>query len=177
MKAGTTASGVFVGRSGKPMAKVRLALGEVARDDQVLYSKIKLPPAVPIAVTDANGQFQFRDFVPGAYTIVYQLPGATSLLPAEISIRSLAAETRSLVPLLRDMEIGKTGEPYRNRPWGANFILMQGHTFYLLPGASMKPWNATARWRQNAHVEIRRGLIWMEKFADKGQIKLEAWSF
>lgn len=169
-------TGVFVGRSGKPMAKTRLTLGEVVGDTEILHAKIKLPPAIPSAATDANGRFQFAGVPPGEYTIVYSLAGASALLPNEMSIRGLSAVTRSIMPLLRSMEIGKTGEPYKERPWGGAFALLKGHTFYL-EGANMKIWNATLRSHQGPHLEVRRGVIWMETLADKTQLKLEAWSF
>jgi hypothetical protein len=176
-KAGATASGVFLGRSGKPMAKARLTLGEFAGDGVILYAKIKFPATTITAVTDASGHFQFQGFTPGTYTIVYQLEGGSSLLPAEINIRDLLAVAKSILPELRDTEIGKSGEPYKERPWGPSMTLLRGHTLYL-QGPNMKVWNATARARQQgAHFEIRRGVIWMQDLTDKSQIKLDAWSF
>lgn len=170
-----TAEGVFVGRSGKPMVKARLFLGEVAGDEDSPYAKVKLPARLPSAVTDEQGRFQFKGFPPGKYTIVYQPAGASGLLPTEINIKALAAVDRSMAPGLRGIELGKN-EPLAERAWGA-FALLKGHTF-MADNQFMKLWNATAR--RNPHgplVEIRRGVIWMQPLGDKSQIKLEAWSF
>jgi len=42
----------------------------------------------------------------------------------------------------------------------------------------MKIWNATVRRGQNGpYMEIRRGLIWLQRFEDGSQIRFEAWSF
>jgi hypothetical protein len=170
-----TAEGVFVGRSGKPMAKARLFLGEVTGDEDSLYAKVKLPARLPSAVADEQGRFQFKGFPPGKYTIVYQPAGASGLLPAEFNIKALVAVDKSMAPGLRGMELGKN-EPLADRAWGV-FTLLKGHTF-MADGQFMKIWNATAR--RNPHgpfVEIRRGLIWMQPLGDKSQLKLEAWSF
>jgi len=175
-KTAASASGVFVGRSGKPMAKVQLVMGEVAGDEEVLYAKIKLPANLPSALTDGQGRFQLTGFAPGRYTIVYQSAGAAGILPSEINIKPLLAVTRSTLPLMRNVEIGNTGEPLPERLWGRTFTLLKGHTFYS-QGADMKIWNATARLGKQAYVEIRKGVIWQESFADKSQIKLEAWSY
>lgn len=175
-KQGASASGVFVCRSGKPMAKARLFMGEVMGDEEVLYAKIKLPDSLPSALTDDQGRFQLTGFPPGQYTIVYQPSGITGLLPAEINIKPFLAVTRSTLPMMRNFEIGSTGEPLAERLWGRTFTLLKGHTFYS-QGADMKVWNATARLGKQAYMEIRKGVIWHESFADKSQIKLEAWSY
>jgi len=170
------ATGIFVGRSGKPMAKARVILGEVVGDQEVTYAKIKLPPTLPSATTDEQGRFQFKGFVPGEYTIVYQPAGTPPVVPAEINIRAFLAVTKSIAPLLRGFELGKT-EPYPERPWGKEFTLLKGHTFYS-EGPNMKIWNATVRRGQSGpYMEIRRGLIWLQRLADGSQIKFEAWSF
>ena len=57
-KQGATASGVFVCRGGKSMAKARLFMGEVVRDEEVLFAKIKLTASLPTALTDDQGRFQ-----------------------------------------------------------------------------------------------------------------------
>jgi hypothetical protein len=174
-KAGAIAAGVFVGRSGKPMAKARLYLGEILGDQDVTYAKIK-PLALPAATCDDQGRFQFKDFPPGEYTIVYQPTGAAAVLPTEISIKPFFAVTRSLVPELRDFELGKT-EPYPDRAWGRYFTLLKGHTFFS-EGPNMKIWNATVRrGPQGPQVEIRRGLIWLQRLDNKSQIKFDAWSY
>jgi hypothetical protein len=176
-KSGATASGVFVGRSGKPMAKARLIVGEVVSDEELLYAKIKLPSNLPAALTDDKGQFQLTGFPPGRYTIVYQLAGATTIPPAEINIKALSAVTRSILPFMVKTEIGTSGEPFAQRVWGRTFTLLKGHTFYS-EGANMRIWNATARLsQQGPYLEIRKGVIWLVQLNDKSQFKLEAWSY
>jgi hypothetical protein len=42
----------------------------------------------------------------------------------------------------------------------------------------MKVWNATVRRGQlGPFLELRRGLVWLQDFDDKSEIKFEAWSF
>ena len=60
-KPGTAASGVFLGKSGKPMAGARLILCHALEDQ----AKIRLLPNVPTATADAQGRFSFRGFDPG----------------------------------------------------------------------------------------------------------------
>lgn len=175
-KGSATASGVFLGRSGKPMAKARLFLGEIAGDQEVLYAKVKLPTTLPSATADDQGRFQFKGFPPGEYTIVYLPAGAPPVVPAEINIKAFLAVTKSIAPLLRNFELGKS-EPYPERPWGREFTLMKGHTF-MSEGPTMKIWNATVRRGQSGpYLEIRRGLIWLQKLEDGSQIRFEAWSY
>lgn len=175
-KGSATASGVFHGRSGKPMARARLFLGEIVGDQEVLYAKVKLPTTLPSATADDQGRFQFKGFPPGEYTIVYLPAGAPPVVPAEIHIRAFLAVTKSIAPLLRNFELGKS-EPYPERPWGREFTLMKGHTF-MSEGPTMKIWNATVRRGQNGpYMEIRRGLIWLQKLEDGSQIRFETWSF
>lgn len=170
------AGGVFVGRSGKPMAKARLVLGELIGDDQVTHAKIKLLDEVSTAVADDEGRFQFKGFTPGTYAILYLPSGAGGMLPVEISIRPFLASTKSITPLLRRVEIGKS-RPYAQRKWGRRFTLLKGHTFFS-EGETMKIWNATARWGQGGpYVEIRRGLLRTDELDDNSEIKLEAWSY
>ena len=170
------AAGTFMGRSGKPMAKARLVLGAVAADGQWRYATVKIVNNVAAAVTDAKGRFQFKGVVPGTYTLLYHPTGATMLLPAQISIRGLSAEDRSILPMMRDVEVGKSFEPLAERACGQTFTLLKGHTFWSL-GANMKIWNATVRWRQGPRMEMRKGVIWQERFDGKAEIKLEAWSY
>lgn len=175
-KASATANGVFVGRSGKPMAKARVILGQVVGDQEVTYAKIKLPPSLPSATTDDQGRFQFKGFPPGEYTIVYVPAGTPPVVPAEISIKAFLAVTKSIAPLLRGFELG-TREPYPERPWGQTFTLMKGHTFWS-EGPTMKIWNATVRrGTSGPYLEIRRGLIWLQRLQDGSQIRFEAWSY
>ena len=176
-KAGAPASGVFIGRSGKPMASTRMILAEVVGDQEVIYAKIKLAVNPPIAVTDEKGQFQFTGFTPGMYAVLYSPASASKVLPAEINIKALAAVTKSPVPLLRDTQIGDTGTPYPDRLWGRTFTLLKGHTFFA-EGANMKIWNATARWGpQGPFMEVRKGIIVQQQFPDQRPIKLVAWSY
>ena len=174
-KSGTVAGGVFVGRSGKPMAKARLVLGEILGDQEVTYAKVKLLTGLPPSICDDQGRFQLKGFPPGEYTIVYQ-PGGAGAVPAEINIKPFLGVTRSLTPELRGYELGKN-EPYPERIWGREFTLLKGHTFYS-EGANMKIWNATVRrGPQGPYVEIRRGLIWQQRIDNNVQIKIEAWSY
>ena len=176
-KAGVTARGVFVGRSGKPMAKTRMILAEVAGDQEVIYAKIKLAVNPPITITDDKGQFQFAGVTPGLYCALYQPSTASKVLPAEINIKALAAVAKSPFPLLHDVQLGDTGTPNPERVWGRTFTLLKGHTFFL-QGQYMKIWNATARWgAQGPYVEVRKGMIVQEQFNDKNQTKLVAWSY
>lgn len=175
-KGTATASGVFVGRNGKPMVKARIFMGEIAGDQEVLYAKVKLPTTLPSATTDEQGRFQLKGFLPGEYTLVYLPAGAPPVMPAEINIKAFLAVTKSIAPLLRNFELGKN-EPYPERPWGREFTLLKGHTF-MSEGPTMKIWNATVRRGQNGpYMEIRRGLIWLQRFEDGSQIRFEAWSF
>jgi hypothetical protein len=171
----TMATGTFVGRSGKPMAGARIMLGKVLKDQDVLYAQLKIVDGAA-AVVDAKGHFQLKGFTPGSYALVYQPAGASNVLPVEISIRALIAETNSPMPLLRNVEIGN-GESYPERIWGKQFVLLKGHTFLSL-GANMKIWNATVRRIPSGpQLEIRRRIIWMEKLADNSEIKFNAWSY
>ena len=173
-KIDTSASGVFVGRSGKPMANARLFLGKIVDGQDVLQADVKLG-GLPISHTDAKGQFQFTGFTPGAYTILYSPAGGPSIAPAEFSIRALTAVDKSILPLMKNVEIGAS-TPLDPAKWGV-FTLMKGHTFWA-QGPEMKVWNATMR-RGTAgpYLEVRKGLIWHADFSDKGQIKMDAWSF
>ncbi len=176
-KAGATASGVFTGRSGKPMAKMRLILAEVTGDQEVIYAKIKLAENPPTAITDDKGQFQFTGLTPGTYAVLYAPVSASKVLPAEINIKALAAFAKSPLPMLRNTQIGDTGPPNPDRLWGRTFTLLKGHTFYA-EGANMKIWNATARsGAQGPYMEIRRGVIVEQRFPDTSPIKLVAWSY
>ena len=176
-KSGAPASGVFSGRSGKPMATMRLILAEVTGDQELTYAKIKLAVSPPTAVTDDKGQFQFTGVAPGMYAVLFAPASGSKTLPAEISIKALAAVARSPMPLLRDVQIGDTGPPNPDRLWGKTFTLLKGHTFYA-EGANMKIWNATVRWGpQGPYMEMRRGVIFQQQFPNQGPIKLVAWSY
>ncbi len=171
-KPATTASGVFLGKSGKPMAGARLILCQVFEDK----GKIRPVPSLPAATTDKSGQFALRGFPPGTYTLIYALAGSSPEVPAEIDTTALEASDKSTMPLMGRIELG-TDKPYPQRMWGKQFTLMKGHTFWS-SGEYMKIWNATARrgW-QGPYVELRRGRVWVQDFADKSQIKFEAWSY
>ncbi|MEK7406392.1 MAG: carboxypeptidase-like regulatory domain-containing protein [Acidobacteriota bacterium] len=175
-KPSATATGVFVGRSGKPMAKARVILGQVAGDQDTTQARIKLPASAPSATTDDQGRFEFKGFTPGEYTIVYTPSGATAIFPAEISVKAFQIVVKSIAPLLRGVELGK-GLPFDEREWGRYFILLKGHTFWG-QGPEMKIWNATARWGKNGpYMELRRGFLWLQKIDDKTAIKFDAWSY
>ncbi|MGO9241726.1 MAG: carboxypeptidase-like regulatory domain-containing protein [Bryobacteraceae bacterium] len=171
-KPATTASGVFLGKSGKPMAGARLILCQVFED------KGKLRPVsdVPAVTTDKTGQFTLRGFPPGTYTLIYMLAGSSPEVPPEIDTTALEATDKSPMPLMGRMELG-TDKPYPPRMWGKQFTLMKGHTF-MSTGQTMKIWDATVRrgW-QGPYVELRQSRIWLQDFKDKSQIKFEAWSF
>jgi len=173
-KIDTSASGVLVGRSGKPMANARLFLGKIEDDQQVLQANVKLG-GLPISRTDAQGQFKFTGFTPGAYTILYYPAGGPSIVSTQISIKALLAVDSSILPLMKGVEIGTT-TPLDEKKWGV-FTLLKGHTFWG-DGPKMKVWNATLR-RGSAgpYLEVRKGVIWQADFSDKGRIKMDAWSF
>ncbi len=170
-KPGTTANGVFVGKSGKPMAGARLILCQAPGE----YSKIKLLRNVPTATADAAGKFTLRGFDAGRWTLIYLPAGVDAAITNEIDVSALEAVDKSMTPLLVRVELG-ADKPYEPRPWGG-FTLMKGHTFWSM-GAQMKVWNATVRRGQRGpFLEVRRGNIWAQDFKDNGQIKLEAWSY
>lgn len=171
-KPATTASGVFLGKSGKPMAGARLILCEVLED----RGKLKPVPGLAAATTDKTGQFTLRGFNRGTYTLIYLPAGSTAEIPSEIDTTALEATDKSPMPLLGRVELG-TDKPYPPRMWGKQFTLMKGHTFFST-GEYMKIWNATARrgW-QGPYLELRRGRVWLQDLADKSQIKFEAWSY
>ena len=174
--AAVTASGVFTGRSGKPMSKVKLYLGQVVGDQIEKYSRIKLPPSISAVTSGEHGQFQFKGFPPGEYTIVYQPAGSNVLVPTELGIRSLMAVGESMAPLLRGQEFGSTSS-LAERTWGDQYSLLKGHTFYLR-GPGMQIWNATVRrGPRGPYLEIRKGLIWIQRLEDNAEIKFSAWSY
>ncbi|MGA2268595.1 MAG: carboxypeptidase-like regulatory domain-containing protein [Bryobacteraceae bacterium] len=170
-KPATTANGVFLGKSGNPMAGARLILCQAIEDQ----GKIKLLSNVPTATADSQGRFTFRGFTPGRWTIIYLPAGVDVAISNEIDISALEAVDKSITPLLVRAELG-TGKPYDPRPWGP-FTLMKGHTFWSM-GAQMKVWNASVRRGQRGpFLELRRGAVWLQNFDDKSEIKFEAWSF
>jgi len=176
-KPAVTTAGVFMGRSGKPMANARLVLGEIESEEEWPFARIKLVNSVSAAVVDEKGRFQFKGLTPGRYTIVYHLTGAAMVIPRVISIKGLSGEEKSILPGMRGVEIGKSFQPLAERAWGQTITLLKGHTFWSM-GAYMKIWNATVRWqKQGPYMEMRKGVIWQEQFDDKSQIKLEAWSY
>ena len=176
-KPAVTSAGVFMGRSGKPMANARLVLGEIEGEEEWPFARIKLVNSVSAAVVDEKGRFQFKGLTPGRYTIVYHLTGAPMVVPRVISIKGLSGEEKSILPGMRSVEVGKSFQPLAERAWGQTFTLLKGHTFWAM-GAYMKIWNATVRWqKQGPYMEMRKGVIWQEQFDDKSQIKLEAWSY
>jgi hypothetical protein len=174
-KPGTIASGVFVGRSGTPMAGARLMLCDVVEDQDSFRGKARLLSNVPIATADKTGRFEFRGFAPGRYTIIYLPAGVEAAVPSTITISPLEAFDKSIAPLLRNFELG-TSTAYPPRPWGP-FTLLKGHTLYST-GPQMRVWNATARYgQQGPFLEMRRGVIWLQELADKSEFKFDAWSY
>ncbi len=175
-KPATTAGGVFLGRSGKPMTGARLILCDTREDQDSFHGKIRLLPDVPTATADKQGRFDFRGFTPGRYTIIYLPAGVQTAVPNEINAGALEAVDKSIAPLLVRFELG-TSKAYDPRPWGPQFTLLKGHTLWSL-GAKMKVWNATVRrGQQGPFLELRRGSIWLHDLADKREIKFDAWSF
>ena len=171
-KLATTASGVFLGKSGKPMAGARLILCEALEDQ----GKIRLLPNVPTATADQAGRFTLKGFKPGRYTVIYLPTGVNAAIPNEIDLSPLEAVDKNPLPLLNRVELGRD-KPNEPKPWSRQFTLMKGHTFWAT-GQYMKIWNATVRrGPQGPFLELRRGVIWLQDFEDKGQIKLEAWSY
>jgi hypothetical protein len=168
----TTASGTFLGRSGKPMAGARLILADAPYDG----GKVKILPDVPTVTTDQAGKFTFRGFSPGSWTVIYLPAGVEAAISNEIDISALEAMDTNPLPLLVKVELG-TSKPAEPRTWTKQFTLLKGHTFWSL-GKQMRIWNATARRNpQGPFFEIRRGRILTQPFDDKAQIKLDAWSF
>lgn len=171
-KPATAASGVFLGRSGKPMAGARLILCQAVEDQ----GKIRLLPNVPTAIADKVGRFGFHNFDPGRWTIIYLPAGVDAGIPNEIDIAALEAVDKSLAPLLVKYELGTT-QAYEPRRWGPQFTLLKGHTFWSM-GAQMKIWNATVRrGQQGPFLELRHGRVWLQDLDDKTEIKFDAWSF
>ena len=168
----TSASGVFLGKSGKPMAGARLILCEALEDQ----AKIRLLPDVPTATADPTGRFTIKGFKPGRYTIIYLPSGVNAAIPNEIDLSPLEAVDKSPLPLLNRVEIG-TDKPYDAKPWTKQFTLMKGHTFMSM-GQNMKIWNATVRRGPTGpFLELRKSAIWLANFDDKGEIKFQAWSY
>ncbi|MBI3665233.1 MAG: hypothetical protein HY236_03245 [Acidobacteria bacterium] len=179
---GATVSGVFMGRSGKPMGKSRLFLGVVEKDEETLFAGIRLGKKPPSALTDDSGNFQFTGITPGKYVILYEPPPNAQVVPPEqFDIKKLQAVIPSFLPMLKNLEVGKTGPPFPNRPWGGReFLVLKGHTLKTVEmgGSFMKIWNATVRrGLSGPYVEMRNGVVEQHDLADKGQIKLEAWSY
>lgn len=168
----TSADGVFLGRSGKPMAGARLILCEARTD----VAKIRILAGVPTATVDPQGRFTLKNFEPGRWTLIYLPAGYRAAIPNEIDYSALDAVDKNPLPLLVRVELGKD-KPYEARRWTSQFTLLKGHTFWSL-GANMKIWNATVRrGPQGPFMELRRGRLWLENFEDKCQVKFDAWSY
>ena len=173
--AAATATGTFVGHAGKPMAGAQIMLATVAGDQDFEYARIRIIPGVQ-AVTDAQGRFELKGFQPGNYLWVYQPSASAAVMRADADIKALSAVEKSIVPLLKNYEIGKD-KPFPDRTRGRQFTLLKGHTLYS-QGEFMKIWNATARRNPGGpYIEVRRGSIWIENLGDKSQLKLDAWSY
>jgi hypothetical protein len=174
-KPGSTASGVFVGRSGTPMTGARLILCSVHENRDSFRGVLRLLADVPTATADKTGRFEFRGFAPGRFCIIYLPSGVQAVMPNEIAINTLEGIDKSIAPLLRNYELGKS-KPYGERPW-AEFTLLKGHTLWSM-GDTMKLWNASVRrGKQGPFLEVRRGVVVLTELADKSEIKFDAWSF
>jgi len=112
-KPATSVTGVLMGRSGKPMANAHLFMGTVAGDQEDVEAKIVLS-GLPLAQTDAQGRFKLTGFAPERYTIVYYPAGGSSIAPTQFPIKTLSAVAPSILPLMKDVEIG-TSEPLAQR--------------------------------------------------------------
>ena len=171
-KPATTASGVFLGKSGTPMAGARVILCEALEDRGL----IKLLPNVPTATTDAAGRFTLRSFDPGRYTMIYLPAGVNAAIPNEIDLSALEAADKSPLPLMNRVEL-LADKPNESRPWSRQCTLMPGHSFWAM-GQYRKVWNATVRrGPQGPFLELRRGAIWLQNVNDKSEVKLEGWSY
>ena len=174
-KSAISATGVLTGRSGKPMANARLFMGMVEGDQDEEEAKVVLS-GLPFAQSDAHGRFQTTGFAPGRYTILYYPTGGPSVAPAQFTIKSLSAVAPSILPLMKNVEIGISA-PLEQRNWGNAFTLLKGHRFWG-QGSHMKIWNATVRRGPTGpYLEIRKGRVWQAAFTDKVEIKMDAWSF
>ena len=173
-----TVSGTVKGRSGKPLAKAWVCLGEL--EQSVIEGKdVKLKLTQLTGVTDDDGRFQIEDVPAGTYTLAYRPAPATGAKGGvEISVANLAAGQRSEMPDLRDREVG-TFRPFKQRPWSRQFTLMKGHTLYTtFSGKRWKIWNASVRrGRRGPYLEMRKNEIRRWKFPQDSDITLEAWSF
>ncbi|MCP5117807.1 MAG: hypothetical protein GY953_43870, partial [bacterium] len=94
------ATGTFMGRSGKPMAGAKLVLGTISGDTQYPDDLITLAENVDTATVDKEGKFQFKDFEPGKFTILYLPRGGGSLFPRELRVKVLGGTMDSIAPLL-----------------------------------------------------------------------------
>ena len=140
-----TVSGTVKGRSGKPLAKAWVCLGQLEQS-AIEGKDVKLALTQFTAVTDDDGRFQIEEVPAGTYTLVYQPSPATGARGGrEISVANLAAGQRSTMPDLREREVG-TFKPFKQRPWSRDYTLMKGHTlFNTASGKRWKIWNASVR--------------------------------
>jgi hypothetical protein len=173
-----TVSGTVKGRSGKPLAKAWVCLGQL--EQSVIEGKdVKLALTQLTAVTDDDGRFQIEEVPASTYTLVYQPSPATGARGGrEISVANLAAGQRSTMPDLREREVG-TFKPFKQRPWSRQYTLMKGHTlFNTASGKRWKIWNASVRrGRRGPFLEIRKNKIWRQDFQKDSNVTFEAWSF
>ncbi len=173
--ASATATGTFMARSGKPMAGAQIMLATFAGDQDFEFARIRIIPGAQ-AVADAQGRFELKGFAPGDYLWVYQPTANAAIVRADADIKALSAVEKSIVPLLKNYEIGKD-KPFPDRAWGRQFTLLKGHTLFSR-GEFMKIWNATARKNPSGpYIEIRRGSPWIENLSDKAKLTLDAWSY
>jgi hypothetical protein len=143
-KAGVGANGMFVGRSGKPMAKMRLILAEVTGDQELTYAKIRLPTNPPIAITDDKGQFQFTSVTPGTYVVLYAPASSSKVLPAENNIKAFSEGCQVALPVVARHPDRRDRRAVSDGPGAEHSRVLKGHTFPA-EGPNMKIWNASAR--------------------------------
>ena len=173
-----TVSGTVKGRSGKPLAKAWVCLGEL--EQSVVEGKdVKLKLTQLTGVTDDDGRFQIENVPAGTYTLAYRPAPATGAKGGvEMSVANLAAGQRSEMPELRDREVG-TFRAFKQRRWGRQFTLMKGHTLYnTVSGKRWKIWHASVRQgSRGPFLEMRKNKIQRWNFPQDSNITLEAWSF
>ena len=169
------ANGVFMGRSGKPMANALVVFGKVIRDEAMKPQQIQCGPTAITVTTDAEGRFRVSNFTPDEYAVLYQPAGPAAGIPGVMIITPLFGNAESFMPLLENVEIGRDSD-YEERTWGTGFVLLEGHTLFN-KGRLMSIYNATVRTGSSGpYVELRQGQLVTAKLEDNAEIKIDAWS-